>query len=294
MGYREVVSAWEARGQPLMVEGANSRIWREGSGQPVVCLHGVPASGFLYRKVLPELAARGLEGITFDLPGMGFADRPSDFDYSWSGLSRWVVKALGAAGIDEFHLVVHDIGGPVGFDVIRQIPGRIRSLTVLNTLVRAASFHRPWVMEPFAHPIIGPLWVASTRTPMIIPLMRTIGMHDGPGNDELRAYGYLLTRVDGGVAFRKVMRGFERTAEFENRIVSALKARKFPAQVIWGAEDPALKMARYAPEICEVLGLKSWHQVRGKHFLQEDSPKEIAQLVASLVAGDPKGEEGRP
>jgi len=67
-------------------------------------------------------------------------------------------------------------------------------------------------------------------------------------------------------------------------LTTLLKARTFPAQVIWGAEDPALKMSRYAPEMCEVLGLKSWHQVRGKHFLQEDSPIEIAQKVASLVA----------
>jgi pimeloyl-ACP methyl ester carboxylesterase len=84
------------------------------------------------------------------------------------------------------------------------------------------------------------------------------------------------------------MRGFERTSEFENRIVSALKARKFPAQVIWGAQDPALKMSKYAPEVCEVLGLSSWHQVRGKHFLQEDSPQEIAQLIASCIASQPQ------
>ncbi|MCC1496087.1 alpha/beta fold hydrolase [Alcanivorax sp. 1008] len=283
MSYKDVVSAWKSRGQPLAVDGANTRIWREGNGEPVVCLHGVPASGFLYRKVIPELASRGLEGVTFDLPGMGFADRPESFDYSWSGLARWTVKAIDAAGIKDFHLVVHDIGGPIGFDVIRQMPGRIRSLTVLNTLVRAASFHRPWVMEPFAHPFIGPIWLASTRTPMIIPLMRAIGMHDGPSSDELRAYGHLLSLEDGGKAFLKVMQGFERTPEFEERIVTALRARQFPAQVIWGAQDPALKMARYAPEICEVLGLDSWHQVRGKHFLQEDSPAEIADLVAALV-----------
>src|ERR1700730_2358947 len=40
-----------------------------------------------------------------------------------------------AAGIENFHLVVHDIGGPIGFDVIRRVPDRIKSLTVLNTLV---------------------------------------------------------------------------------------------------------------------------------------------------------------
>lgn len=284
MSAEKVIAAWEALGQPLGVAGANSRIWRNGQGEPVVCLHGVPASGFLYRKMLPALAAAGLEGITFDLPGMGFADRPMEFDYTWSGLSHWIVDALDAAGVDRFHLVVHDIAGPVGFDVIRRIPTRIRSLTVLNTMVRVSVFHRPWVMEPFAHRGIGPLWLASTRTPMILPLMRTIGMHDGPTNDDLRAYGLLLTRKDGGRAFLKIMRGFERTPAFEQRITDALRTRRFPAQVIWGAQDPALKMATYAPQLCEALGLTGWHQVRGKHFLQEDSPTEISTLVARLAA----------
>ena len=280
MRHDDIVPAWEALGTRLDVDGANSRIWREGKGEPVVCLHGVPASSFVYRKLLPELATRGMEGIAFDFPGMGLADRPARFDYTWSGLARWTLKALDAAGLDSVHLVVHDIGGPIGFDVIRQIPERIRSLTVLNSLVKVARFRRPWVMQLFVYPVVGALWTASTRTPLIIPFMRRMGVHDGARNQELRAYGDLLTRQDGGAAFRKIMRGFERTPEFEERIIAALRGRTFPAQVIWGAQDPALDMARFAPELCDALGLEAWHQVRGKHFLQEDAPAEIAQLIA--------------
>jgi pimeloyl-ACP methyl ester carboxylesterase len=40
----------------------------------------VPASSFLYRKLLPELSRRGLRGIAWDLPGLGLAERPSDYD----------------------------------------------------------------------------------------------------------------------------------------------------------------------------------------------------------------------
>ena len=280
MRHDDIVPAWEALGTRLDVDGANSRIWRVGKGEPVVCLHGVPASSFVYRKLLPELATRGMEGIAFDFPGMGLADRPARFDYTWSGLARWTLKALDAAGLDSVHLVVHDIGGPIGFDVIRQIPERIRSLTVLNSLVKVARFRRPWVMQLFVYPVVGALSTASTRTPLIIPFMRRMGVHDGPRNQELRAYGDLLTRQDGGAAFRKIMRGFERTPEFEERIIAALRGRTFPAQVIWGAQDPALDMARFAPELCDALGLEAWHQVRGKHFLQEDAPAEIAQLIA--------------
>jgi haloalkane dehalogenase len=284
MSVQQLVNDWRDRGESLQVPNASTRIWREGSGEPIVCLHGVPASGFIYRKVLPALAARGMQGVTFDFPGLGFADRPEQFDYSWSGLARWTVDALDAAKIDGFHLVVHDIGGPVGFDVMRRIPKRIRSLTVLNTIVRVASFQRPFVMEPFAHRGFGWFWLQGLRTPMIIALMRTVGMHDGPSNDEIRAYGALLMREDGGRAFLKIMRSFERTEQFENGIVTALKTMTVPAQVIWGAQDTALAMKKYAPPVCEVLGLPNWHKVRGKHFLQEDSPNEIAEHIANLVA----------
>jgi len=61
-----------------------------GSREPVVCLHSVPASAFLYRKLLPELAARALRGIAFDFPGLGLAERPARFDYAWSGLSAFL------------------------------------------------------------------------------------------------------------------------------------------------------------------------------------------------------------
>jgi pimeloyl-ACP methyl ester carboxylesterase len=139
-------------------------------------------------------------------------------------------------------------------------------------------------MEPFAYRGIGWLWLQSLRTPLLIMLMRMIGVCDTPTNKELMAYGPLLLRKDGGAAFLKIMRSFERTHEYEDRIIKALRKKKFPAQVIWGTKDPALKMLDYAPQICRVLRLPEWHQVKGKHFLQEDSPKRIADRVAELIA----------
>ena len=147
MNANRLIEEWRQQGRILEVEGANTVLWRMGQGETVICVHGVPTSGFLYRKLLPELASRGLEGVTLDLPGLGLADRLADFDYSWSGFATWYLKAIDAAGIRDFHLVVHDIGGPIGFDIIRRVPSRIRSLTVLNTLVDVSQFRRPWVME---------------------------------------------------------------------------------------------------------------------------------------------------
>jgi pimeloyl-ACP methyl ester carboxylesterase len=111
-----------------------------GHGQPVVCLHGVPASSFLYRKLIVELAARGLRGIAFDLPGLGLAERPAAFDHTWTGLGRFASAAVEALDLDRFHLVVHDIGAPVGFELAAAHPGRVASLTVLNAPVEVDTF----------------------------------------------------------------------------------------------------------------------------------------------------------
>jgi pimeloyl-ACP methyl ester carboxylesterase len=80
MNATRLIEEWRRQGRILEVEGANTVLWRMGQGETVICIHGVPTSGFLYRKLLPELASRGLEGVTLDLPGLGLADRPADKD----------------------------------------------------------------------------------------------------------------------------------------------------------------------------------------------------------------------
>jgi pimeloyl-ACP methyl ester carboxylesterase len=79
------------------------------------------------------------------------------------------------------------------------------------------------------------------------------------------------------------MRSYERTAAFEHGIKAALKARKFPAQIIWGKDDPALRMKQYAHHLLKALDLESYEVVDGKHFLQEDSSQAIASLIAKLM-----------
>jgi haloalkane dehalogenase len=78
----EVIASHRDAGRRFAAGGIESFVRERGDGEPVLCLHGVPASSFLYRKVIAELAARGLRGIAFDLPGLGLADRPAAFDYT--------------------------------------------------------------------------------------------------------------------------------------------------------------------------------------------------------------------
>jgi haloalkane dehalogenase len=275
-----------ASGRVFTAGGIRSFVLDEGprDGEAVVCVHGVPASAYLYRKVLPALATRGLRGIAVDLPGLGLAERPVDADYSWTGLGRWLGSAIDALELERFHLVVHDIGGPIGLEVAAAEPHRVRSLTVLNTTIAVESFHRPWVMEPFAHPVVGEAWLKSVRLPgVFVALMRAVGVTRRVPVAEIACYVPLLLGDDGGRAFLQIMRGFEATADKQRHYLAALRSRPYPVQVVWGVLDRMLSWRRYGVQAQLAAGLDGGLLLPGKHFVQEDCPEEIADAVHQLA-----------
>ena len=287
MTSREVVERHEAAGRRFAAGGIGSFVREEGEGEPVLCIHGVPSSCFLYRKVIAELAERGLRGIAFDLPGLGLADRPERFDYTWTGLGRFCIAAVEALELDRFHLVVHDIGGPIGYELAAALPDRVASLTVLNTIGNVDGFRRPWSMQPFATPGIGPVYVRTMTKPAFRMLMGMQGIEDRSQvpNEELDAYVDLLKRGDGGRAFLKIMRGFERTADKQRLYEGVLRDSRYPVQVVWGANDPALSLEKHAETVRRIAGLDTVHTVPAKHFLQEDQAPAVAERVAAIAAG---------
>lgn len=282
----EVVREHESAGRRFTAAWIDGFVREAGDGDPVVCVHGVPVSSFLYRKVLAELAARGLRGVAFDLPGLGLAARPESFDYSWSGLGAYATAAVDALDLDRFHLVVHDIGGPVGFEIAHAMPERIRSLTLLNTLVEVDTFRRPWSMEPFARRGIGEVYLRTLTKPAFRALMRLQGVADMSKvpAEELDAHVDLLRRGDGGRAFLKIMRGFERTREKRDRYAAVVASDAYPVQLVWGDRDPALKLEVQGEQAKRLAGVETIHRVPAKHFLQEDQAPAVADRIAAFVA----------
>lgn len=290
MTSNRVIADYEQTGRRFDADGVGSFVLDTGTGEPVVCLHGVPASAYLYRKLVPELAHRGLRGLAFDLPGLGLADRPNDFDYSWTGLGRFARAAVDALELDRFHLVVHDIGGPVGFELAAAIPDRVKSMTLLNTLVEVDTFHRPWSMQPFAMRGIGPAYLKTLNKPIFRRLMRRQGIADVDAvpNGELDAYVDLLRRGDGGQAFLKIMRGFELTPAKRDLYVGTLSNGRFPVQVVWGEHDPALKVDTHGEAARRACGVDQITRLPGRHFLQEDQAPAVADAVAQFIESVPQ------
>ena len=281
----EAIEVHRAAGRRFAAGGTTSFVREQGQGAPVVLLHGVPTSSFLYRKVIPALAEQGLRAVAFDLPGLGLAGRPGDFDYSWSGLARWTGEAIDALGIDRCHLVVHDIGGPIGFEWAVRTPERVLSLTVLNSIVGIADFKRPWTMAPFALRGIGRLWLASLNRRVRARLFYLQGIADRSRVPlpQVLAYYDLLKREDGGRAFLRIMRGFELSEDKQRFLWEGLAQHPYPVRIVWGERDPALgldqmRMAERA------LGVEDPILLPAKHFPQEDQAPAVAQAIADLAA----------
>ncbi len=282
---REAIEAHQASGRRFTAGGVTSFVREQGHGAPVVLLHGVPTSSFLYRKVIPALADQGLRGVAFDFPGLGLAERPERFDYTWSGLARWTGEAVDALDIDRFHLVVHDIGGPIGCEWVVGNPDRILSLTALNTILGFDIFRPPWTMAPFTVRGVGRVWLSSLNPWVFSRLFYLQGVANRAAVPRHQVYAHyeLLKRDDRGRAFLRIMRGYEPTDAKQRLLSEGLAERPFPARIVWGERDPAIPLEQMR-RVQEALRVDDPILLPAKHFLQEDQATAIAQAIADLAA----------
>jgi cis-3-alkyl-4-acyloxetan-2-one decarboxylase len=128
-------------GHYLDLDGLRLHYLDEGSGEPVVMLHGNPTWSFYYRNLVLALRGR-CRCIVPDHMGCGLSDKPGDDRYPYTLEQRVsdLERLLDALKIDSgITLVLHDWGGMIGMAFAARNPGRIRRLVILNT----AAFHLP-------------------------------------------------------------------------------------------------------------------------------------------------------
>lgn len=284
-GAEEIVSAHESNGKYIDVDGVNTFYLDIGSGPVVFCIHGVPTSSFLYRKVALACKRRGLRTIAIDLPGLGLSDRPPQFDYTFSTFGTFCNRFLDLLDFTAVNLVIHDIGAPVGLFMARQNSSRIRSITVLNSMLDIEHFVKPLPMRPFEKPLLGEAELAMV-TPATFPLMmKAAGVVDDNvvSHDEMAAYVHLLKRQDEGKAFLKIMRSFEQTKAFSEACYTAFINPDYEAQLVWGEHDPFLSFEEYGKQFEDARPGIPITMVRSKHFLQEEQYEKIAERVKELA-----------
>ena len=115
----------------------------EGSGAPIVLLHGNPTSSYLWRRVIPHLVDRG-RVIAPDLIGMGDSDKldgTGDDRYRFVEHRRYLDALLDHLGVSEdVTLVVHDWGSGLGFDWANRHRDAVRGIAYMEAIVRPVSW----------------------------------------------------------------------------------------------------------------------------------------------------------
>ena len=241
-----LIAEHQAAGSFFTAAGIRSFVRAEGEGEPVVLMHGLPASSFLYRKVIPELAARGFRAHAFDWPGLGLAERPTDFSYSLRDLGAFCAAAVDELGLDRFHLVVHDAGGPLGFELALRTLPRIRSLTILNTM-----FELP--RTPFPGELLGKLHPSGVGAPMrSLRVWRTmlerVGVWDKTvlTDEVVAAWRDLALGDNDGASYLAIMRNVRdghETGAWASVVDSRTAA--YPIRIAWGGHDPMLSLRKF-------------------------------------------------
>lgn len=102
-------------------------------GEPVVLLHGFPQTSRSWRLQIPALAAAGYRVLAPDQRGYSPGARPTDVDaYGYRHLMADVLGFADALGADRFHLVGHDWGAALAWQVAGRHGDRLLSLTSLS------------------------------------------------------------------------------------------------------------------------------------------------------------------
>lgn len=269
--------------------GARMHYVDEGprDGAPVLMLHGEPSWSYLYRKMIPLIAAAGLRAIAPDLIGFGKSDKlPRVEDYSYQRHLDWLLAFIERLDLRGITLVCQDWGSLLGLRLAAEQDARFARIVVGNgflptattavppafRLWRAFALHSPWFP-------IGRIVAAgcATKLPPAV-----IAAYDAPFPSAAykagaRAFPRLVPTDAQDPAVPANRAAWARLGEWQK-----------PFLCVFGAGDPILGRAD-APLIAHVPGARGLPhaRIRGGHFIQEDQGEELARRTLALIDATP-------
>ena len=101
------------------------------ASEAVVFVHGNPGSAGDFEEMV-NLVAPPRRAVAFDLPDFGQSIAAPGFGHSQSEYADFIGDAFDALGIRRAHLVLHDLGGPIGLEWASTHTGQVASVTLIN------------------------------------------------------------------------------------------------------------------------------------------------------------------
>ncbi len=265
---------------------------RESGDETIVCLHGEPTWGYLYRNFIPRLACYG-RVVVPDHMGFGKSATPQDRAYSIREHVENLEALLLHLDLRGITLVGQDWGGPIGTGFALRHPDRVKRLCYMNTGVpgRPPAGGRTVMDMPWFRWVQTPesKLVLSNLGDTMLSVLKRIGFERTAHVDEtwVRAYASAFpTSADckGALAFPASIASAE-TRDFMLPLFAALPALAAkPAMYVHGEEDRAI------PTEFSVGSFRStWPHgpvvtLPGVgHFIQEDAPETACALIEQFI-----------
>lgn len=123
----------------FQTNGATIRYKVEGTGQPMLLIHGYPLSGELFAGNRAALARAGYRVITPDLRGFGQSTAPQDNPGSIQAYAQDMLALMDHLGVKQAIIGGMSMGGPIAFEMYRQAPQRFRAMVLITTLANPAN-----------------------------------------------------------------------------------------------------------------------------------------------------------
>jgi len=259
------------------VEGLRMAYVEAGAGDPILCLHGEPTWGYLYRHMVPPLATAG-RVIVPDLIGFGRSDKPrADNAYSYKAHVRWLRRFVEALDLHRITLVCQDWGGLLGLRVLAQMPERFVRLVAMNTGLPTGA--------PPGEAFLRWRLRAQHQRAFDLPAMMRAAIRGRILTDaEAAAYGAPFPSPEYQTAAlvfpRLVPLRPDHPGAYDNRIAAeTLRTLDLPVLLPWSTDDritvpweaPLRSLFRNVAPPLPIAG--------AGHFIQEDKGKEVAEHI---------------
>jgi haloalkane dehalogenase len=265
------------------VEGLRMAYVEHGAGDPLLLLHGEPTWSYLYRHMIPPLAARG-RVIAPDLIGFGRSDKPKAANaYSYQSHARWLRGFVEALDLKNATMICQDWGGLLGLRVLAEMPERFSRLVAMNT-----GFP---IGDPGSEAFMK--WRRFSQRVEWLDVPATMGntLKQRQLTDaEAAAYAAPFPTKDYQTAAlvfpRLVPIRRDHPGAYDNRVaLERLKTLDLPVLLVWGAEDAITAPAE--PFLRSIFrNVAPPASIAGAgHFIQEDAGEDAARRIVDWMHG---------
>ena len=252
-------------------------------GPVVLLMHGEPSWAYLYRKIIAGLAAAGCRAIAPDLIGFGRSDKPADRnDYTYERHVAWMSQWLAQLDLADVTLFCQDWGGLIGLRLVAAHPEQFAGVVVGNTGLPVGA----GLSEGFE------AWLNFSQSVPTLPIGFILngGCARDLSADEIAAYEAPFpdeSYKEGARQFPKLVPITPQHASVaENQAAWAVLERFEKPFLTAFSDGDAVTRGGEAAFQARVPGAKGQPHLilSGGHFLQEDSPAEIAQILDGMIA----------